>query len=164
MWDFLLLPIKQLTSSQSSSSPKSFSNSNSSSRRSSLSSSSQEFRPIHSEIIRRKLVTDFLEATSVPVNIPIHRSREASRPSTPMREEFDRCTKQLPFSLASKLFHCPPEPGLVGEEIVDEGESEGESWGSEEEENMMRRCRSRIKRRRKSKIAEYSDLMFLMEI
>eukprot|EP00092_Neocalanus_flemingeri_P065820 GFUD01080100.1.p1 GENE.GFUD01080100.1~~GFUD01080100.1.p1 ORF type:complete len:165 (-),score=56.29 GFUD01080100.1:38-484(-) len=107
MWDLLLLPFKQISCSQSSSSSTTFTHSTSSSRRSSLYSSRPEFRPIHSEIIRRNLITDFLEATSLPVNVPIHRSREASQPSTPMREEFDWCAKQLPFSLASKLFSVP---------------------------------------------------------
>merc|ERR1711892_92917 len=75
-----------------------------SSKKSSLSCSRPDFRPIHCEIVRRTLKTNFLLAPSLPVNVPIHRSREASRPATPMREEFDRCSKQLPFSLASKLF------------------------------------------------------------
>merc|ERR1739838_262268 len=126
MWDFLL---SFKLSNQSTAS--SFSNiSISSSRRSSLSSSRPEFRPIHSDIIRRNLVTDFLEATSLPVNVPIHRSREASRPSTPMREEYDRCGKQLPFSLASKLLYSPPQPCLVGEEREEEEKSKGECWES----------------------------------
>merc|ERR1712156_278163 len=73
MMDFLLQPIKGQASL-----PLSFSSTSSSSRRTSLSSSRPNFRPIHSEIIRRKLVTDFLEATSVPVNVPIHRSRSMS--------------------------------------------------------------------------------------
>ena len=30
-----------------------------------------------------------------------------------MREQFDRCTKQLPFSLASKLFSAPTREGQV---------------------------------------------------
>merc|ERR1719154_902181 len=50
--------------------------SDSSSRRTSLSSSRPEFRPIHSEIIRRNLVTDFLEASSLPGNVVKHRARE----------------------------------------------------------------------------------------
>ena len=69
-----------------------------------MSSSRLEFGSINHEIIRRNLVTDFLLATSLPVNVPIHRSREAIKPNTPMREEFDRCTRQLTFSLACKLF------------------------------------------------------------
>ena len=72
MIDFLMQPIKG-----QSSSTLSFS-SHLSSRRTSLSSSRPNFRPIHPEIIRRKLVTDFLEATSLPVNVPIHRSRSVS--------------------------------------------------------------------------------------
>ena len=52
--------------------------SESSSRRTSLSSSRSNFRSIHPEIIRRKLVTDFLEATSLPVNMPIHKSRSVT--------------------------------------------------------------------------------------
>ena len=54
-------------------------------------------------------MTDFLLATSLPVNVPIHRSREAIKPNTPMREEFDRCTRQLTFTLACKLFCCENE-------------------------------------------------------
>ena len=69
-----------------------------------MSSSRLEFGSINPEIIRRNLVTDFLEATSLPVNVPIHKDREAIQPNTPMREEFDRCTKQLTFALACKLF------------------------------------------------------------
>ena len=69
-----------------------------------MSSSRLEFGSINPEIIRRNLATDFLLATSLPVNVPIHRSREAIKPNTPMREEFDRCTRQLTFSLACKLF------------------------------------------------------------
>ena len=101
-------PLKTVSTSQAISKPLSFtSNSSGSSGRSSLCSSRLEFGTIYSEIIRRNLVTDFLEATSLPVNVPIHRSREAAKPPTPMREEFDRCAKQLRFSLASKLFSVP---------------------------------------------------------
>merc|ERR1712142_856336 len=71
-----------------------------SSKKSSLSCSRPDFRPIHSEIVRRTLHINFLEATSLPVNVPIHKEREAARPPTPMREE-------LPVSLASKLFSAP---------------------------------------------------------
>eukprot|EP00092_Neocalanus_flemingeri_P077972 GFUD01096905.1.p1 GENE.GFUD01096905.1~~GFUD01096905.1.p1 ORF type:complete len:176 (-),score=55.42 GFUD01096905.1:109-588(-) len=159
MWDFL---VNKFSSSQSTSSSNSFTHSTSSSRRSSLSSSRPEFRPIHSEIIRRNLITDFLEATSLPVNVPIHRSREASQPSTPMREEFDRCAKQLPFSLASKLLYSPPQPCLVGEGR--EEESEGECWRSEEEEQIRRKWKIKSTKRRKSKVPENSDMMFLIEM
>ena len=72
MMDFLMQPIKVMASS-----PTSFS-SESSSRRPSLSSSRPDFRPIHSEIIRRNLVTDFLSATSLPAHVPIHRSRSVT--------------------------------------------------------------------------------------
>ena len=72
MMDFLMQPIKGQATS-----PMSFS-SDSSSRRPSLSSSRPDFRPIHSEIIRRNLVTDFLSATSLPVHVPIHRSRSVT--------------------------------------------------------------------------------------
>ena len=74
MLDYLMQPINYIINSQTSS-PKSFS-SETSSRRTSLSSSRPEFRPIHSEIIRRHLVTDFLEASSLPGNVLTHRSRE----------------------------------------------------------------------------------------
>eukprot|EP00091_Calanus_sinicus_P007191 TRINITY_DN18117_c0_g1_i1.p1 TRINITY_DN18117_c0_g1~~TRINITY_DN18117_c0_g1_i1.p1 ORF type:complete len:105 (-),score=39.17 TRINITY_DN18117_c0_g1_i1:69-383(-) len=87
--------------SQANSHPISF---KSSSSESSLSSSRLEFGSINPEIIRRNLVTDFLLAISLPVNVPIHRSREAIMPNTPMREEFDRCTKKLTIPLACKLF------------------------------------------------------------
>ena len=70
--DYLIQPIKGKATS-----PMSFS-SESSSRRPSLSSSRPDFRPIHSEIIRRNLVTDFLSATSLPAHVPIHRSRSVT--------------------------------------------------------------------------------------
>ena len=63
-------------------------------------------------------MTDFLLATSLPVNVPIHRSREAIMPNTPMREEFDRCTKKLNFSLACKLFSFKNEEDELFEEEV----------------------------------------------
>ena len=44
-----------------------------------LSSSHREVRPCQPSIICRNLVTDFLEATSLPVNVPLHRDREAER-------------------------------------------------------------------------------------
>ena len=88
----------------------------SSSKKSSLSSSRPDFRPIHSEIVRRTLRINFLEATSLPVNVPLHKSKEASQPSTPMREEYDRCAKQLPHSLATKLLPSPwSSDNLLGE-------------------------------------------------
>ena len=91
-----------------------------SSDNSSLSSSRLEFGSVNPEIVRRNLVTDFLEATSLPVNVPIHKSREAIMPSTPMKEEFDRCTKQLTFSLACKLFSFKMEEDDVVNENVRE--------------------------------------------
>ena len=107
------------------------------------------FTPRSSE---KNLVTDFLEATSLPVNVPIHRSREASRPSTPMREEFDRCTKQLPFSLASKLFS--------GSSLADQME----------EENEMKRGLGKMVEKRKRKTTfrgknqDYDGLMFSIDL
>ena len=83
-----------------------------------MSSSRLEFGSIYSEIIRRNLVTDFLLATSLPVNVPIHRSREAIKPNTPMREEFDRCTRQLTFSLACKLFCFENEEDEILEDFL----------------------------------------------
>ena len=83
-----------------------------------MSSSRLEFGSINHEIIRRNLVTDFLLATSLPVNVPIHRSREAIIPNTPMREEFDRCTKKLKFSLACKLFSFNYEEDELFEEDI----------------------------------------------
>merc|ERR1711915_108634 len=119
MFEYLLRPYDQINSSESSltsslkvSSWISISSTLDSSRRSSLSSSRPEFRPLHSDIIQRNLVTDFLEATSLPVNVPLHRSKEASQPSTPMREEFERCANELPHSLASKLI-SPPSYKLI---------------------------------------------------
>ena len=79
------------------------SGSTASSRRSSC-SSLLECGSSDSEIVRRNLVTDFLTATSLPVNVPPHRTREAAVPPTPMKEEFGRCFKQIRFSLATKLF------------------------------------------------------------
>ena len=150
MWDFLL---SFKLSNQSTAS--SFSNiSISSSRRSSLSSSRPEFRPIHSDIIRRNLVTDFLEATSLPVNVPIHRSREAASPSNSMKEEYDRCTKQLPGSLATKLLHSPAQPWELSWD-ADSNEEEGE----EEERRKMR-----SKRKIKKNINQQPELMFFMEM
>ena len=77
----LLLPSPRLAASSTSTSSSSIScpASSLSSRRSSLSSSVHEVRPIHTEIIQRNLITDFLEATSLPVNVPIHRDLEAVR-------------------------------------------------------------------------------------
>ena len=54
-------------------------------------------------------MTDFLAATSLPVNVPLHRYKEASHPNTPMREQFDRCGKIIKFNLACKLFSFQPE-------------------------------------------------------
>merc|ERR1719154_77061 len=163
MFDWLLLPIKTHNPSESSSLAVSFTSSVSSSRRSSLSSSSSEIRPIHSEIIRRNLVTDFLSATSLPVNVPIHKYREASQPSTPMREEFDRCPKQLSASLATKLLHYTPQPCVPMEE--EDEEEEGGSWQSKEEEDILTRWKSgSMSRRRKSKVHTDPDLMFTFEM
>ena len=91
--------------------------------------------------MRRTLHTNFLEATSLPVNVPIHKSREASRPPTPMREQFDRCTNQLPFSLASKLFSAPTREGQVEGYEVDMVKGEQVtmemSFGSENMDDLM---------------------------
>jgi hypothetical protein len=67
------------------------------------SSCHHEIRTASTVIIQRNLVTDFLEATSLPVNVPIHRSREAASPGTPMRTELSRCEKELPPRLARRL-------------------------------------------------------------
>ena len=82
-------------------------------------------------------MTDFIEATSLPVNVPIHRSKEASRPSTPMREEFDRCNKQLPYSLASKLISTPSYK--FSEFLGEEWEKKGRKIESRKEEGWRRR-------------------------
>ena len=119
MFDYLFLPTPTIRMSHSSSS------STASPKKPSLSSSRPDFRPIHSEIVRRTLLTNFLEATSLPVNVPIHRSREASRPSTPMREEFYRSDKQLPLSLANKLLASPGLADKVEKENMFEREVEG---------------------------------------
>ena len=74
MLEYLMQPINYINHSQTSSA-MSFS-SESSSRRTSLSSSRPEFRPIHSEIIRRNIVTEFQEASSLPGNVLTYRSRE----------------------------------------------------------------------------------------
>ena len=142
-------PVKTPISSLAISQPISFAgNSSTSSGRSSLSSSRLEFGSISSEIVRRNLVTDFLSATSLPVNVPIHRSLEAEKPNTPMREEFDRCIRQLPFSLASKLFSVP---SLSEEE-------EDRQW----EEDVADR-RGSIDSTKKKKISN-NELVFKMEI
>merc|ERR1712192_203886 len=98
MFEFLLRPIFS-----SPTSSKVISHSTPSSSSSLISSSHREVRPIHTVIIQRNLITDFLEATSLPVNAPIHRSREASCPGTPMRTELSRCEKDLPVRLARRL-------------------------------------------------------------
>ena len=85
MFEFLLRPLLLPSPRLDAGSPQSTSSSISCpasslpSRRSSVSSSVHEVRPIHTEIIQRNLITDFLEATSLPVNVPIHRDREAVR-------------------------------------------------------------------------------------
>ena len=63
---------------------------------------------------------DFLAATSVPENVPLHRDKEAIRPNTPMREQFDRCSKIIRFSLACKLFSFEPEEKEIFEESHDD--------------------------------------------
>ena len=95
-------------------------------------------------------MTDFLEATSLPVNVPIHRSREAVSPSHSMKEEYDRCTKQLPDSLATKLFHSPPQPCDGGRERRRENHS------YMEEEEVGRR------KRKIKKMKEEEELLFVM--
>ena len=106
----------------------------SSSDNSSLSSSRLEFGSVNPEIVRRNLVTDFLEATSLPVNVPIHKSREAIMPGTPMKEEFDRCTKKLTFSLACKLF------SFKMEEDTEVDENVRENSGCDHKENKKSFC------------------------
>ena len=100
-------------------------------------------------------MTDFLEATSLPANVPIHRFREAASPSHSMREEYDRCTKQLPGSLATKLFHSPPQAWEVTWEAEEEEEEEGE-------ERERRKMRS--KRKLKKNMNQQPELMFLLEM
>ena len=100
-------------------------------------------------------MTDFIEATSLPVNVPIHRSKEASRPSTPMREEFDRCNKQLPYSLASKLISTPSYKFL---------EFLGEEWEKKGRKIERREEGRRIKEERKGENWGQYDLMFKMEL
>ena len=100
-------------------------------------------------------MTDFLEATSLPVNVPIHRSREAASPSHSMKEEYDRCTKQLPGSLATKLFHSPPQAWEVTWEAEEEEEGE-------EEERERRKMRS--KRKIKKNMNQQPECMFLLEM
>merc|ERR1712198_628121 len=78
--------------------------SNNNSNNSSLSSSRLDLGSAESEIVKRNLITDFLCATSLPVNVPLHRSLEAAKPPTPMRQEFVRCNKNIRATLAIKLF------------------------------------------------------------
>ena len=132
MLDYFMQPFNYITTSQVNS-VMSLS-SDSSSRRTFLSSSRPEFRPIHSEIIRRNLVTDFLEAASLPVNVSTHRSRESS----------------------AKMF------GASSLRIWEE-EKEGSEWLEREEEEEGRRRYKKYKRG-KSKICEDPDLMFFVDL
>ena len=47
-------------------------NMSTSSMMSSLSSSGPDFRPVHCDIVRRTLVSTFLEGSSLPLNAPLH--------------------------------------------------------------------------------------------
>ena len=132
MLDYFMQPFNYITTSQVNS-VMSLS-SDSSSRRTFLSSSRPEFRPIHSEIIRRHLVTYFLEASSLPVNVSTHRSRESS----------------ANMFCASSL------------RILEEGKEESE-WLEREEEEEGRRRYKKYKRKN-SKICEDPDLMFLVDL
>ena len=85
------------------SSTNTYSMSSSSSRRCSLSSSQRTLRAIQTEIIQRNLVTDFLEATSLPVNVPIHRWRQADSPGSPALVTLASWQKELPPCLARRL-------------------------------------------------------------
>ena len=161
MFEYLLRPYDHNKSSESSftsslkvSSSISISSTLDSSRRSSFSSSRPEFRPLHPDIIQRNLVTDFLEATSLPVNVPLHRSKEAAQPSTPMREEFERCANELSHSLASKLI-SPPSYKLI--ELLGcraEIEKVGEITGHEVDQEMKEKRRA----------TDDSELIFKIEL
>ena len=70
-----------------------------------------------------------------------------------MKEEYDRCTKQLPGSLATKLLHSPAQPWELSWD-ADSNEEEGE----EEERRKMR-----SKRKIKKNINQQPELMFFME-
>ena len=50
------------------------------------------------------------------MNIPLHRCKEAENPPTHMREEYHQCTKQIPLSLAHKLFSAPSQEDQVQED------------------------------------------------
>ena len=104
-------------------------------------------------------MTDFMAATSLPVNVPIHRCKEASRPSTPMREEFERCARQLPYSLANKLLSTPSYKFLeyLGEEWTKKSRDVERVDGDEDKVQ-------RKKSEDESKAWENEDLMFKIEI
>ena len=132
MLEYLMQPINYINHSQTSSA-MSFS-SESSSRRTSLSSSRPEFRPIHSEIIRRNLVTEFQEASSLPGNVLIYRSKEEAG------KVFGDC-------LASRSWE---------EEKVEEDLS---VCGRVEVGRKTKKCK-----RKKSKCSEVPDLMFCIDM
>ena len=133
MLDYLMQPINYIINSQTGSTVSV--SSDSSSRRTSLSSSRPEFRPIHSEIIRRNLVTDFMEASSLPGNVLTHRSREDAG-------------KMFGVSLASRSWE---------EEMADE-----DIWGDLRKEDP-RKGQTKFKRM-ESKLSDDHDLMFCMDI
>ena len=85
-----------------------------------LSSSRLDLGSAESDIVRRNLITDFWSGTSLPVNIPPHRSammtmimmmqrdmtcrsHEAVIPPNSMREEYGKCLN-IRETLAVKLF------------------------------------------------------------
>ena len=62
-------------------------NMSTSSVKSSLSSSGPDFRPVHCDIVRRTLVSTFLEGSSLPLNAPLH-------------------NLDLDFSISCEEFYC----------------------------------------------------------
>ena len=81
-----------------------------------------------------------------------------------MQEEYDRCDKQIPLSLHTKLFSSPPQPCDMREEISGRDDWECEEDEDEEGDEDEERNRCRNKRKRNRKREHLSDMMFFMEI
>merc|ERR1712038_74326 len=74
-----------------------------------LSSSRLDLGSAESDIVKRNLITDFWSATSLPVNVPLHRSIEAAEPPNSMRAEYGKCLN-VREALALKLFSSSTTP------------------------------------------------------
>ena len=149
MWDFLF-SLRFTKHSPSSS----FSN---------VSSTRRESLPVHSNIIRRNIVTDFLEATSIPVNVPIQRSKHADGHTQSVREEHDheehdQHTHHHPEYSDTKLFNSPPKPCGLRQKLS----SRGTDSDSDEEEEERRKRKS--KRKKKRNVQKRPELIFFLEL